>query len=68
MKAIPLLALVLGLAIAAPTLAKDAPQALSDWPCETPFAGPLEPEMLWPNVPARPEGLWQSDPAAKRLV
>src|SRR5215472_2893039 len=56
------------IAAAAPVLAKDAPQALSDWPCETPFAGPLEPAMLWPNAPTRPEGLWQSDPAAKRLV
>jgi hypothetical protein len=68
MKAMLSPAIVLALAIAAPALGKDAPQALSDWPCETPFAGPLEPAMLWPNAPARPEGLWQSDPAAKRLV
>jgi hypothetical protein len=68
MKAISSLAIGLGLAIAAPALGKDAPQALSDWPCDTPFAGPLEPAMLWPNAPAQPEGLWQSDPAAKRLV
>jgi hypothetical protein len=68
MNAISSLAIVLGLAIAAPALGKDEPQALSDWPCETPFAGPLEPAMLWPNAPTRPEGLWQSDPAAKRLV
>ena len=66
MKAI--LSLAVGLAIAAPALGKDAPQALSDWPCETPFAGPLEPAILWPNAPTRPEGLWQNDPAAKRLV
>lgn len=68
MKAILSLAAVLGIAIAAPALGKDAPQALSDWPCETPFAGPLEPAMLWPEAPTRPEGLWQSDPAAKQLV
>ncbi len=68
MKVLCSLALVLGLAIATPALGKDAPQALSDWPCDTPFAGPLEPAMLWPGAPAQPEGLWQNDAAAKRLV
>jgi len=55
-------------AFAAPAFGKDAPQALPDWPCETPFAGPLEPAILWPGAPTRSEGLWQRDPAAKRLV
>jgi hypothetical protein len=54
--------------LAAPALGKEGPQALSDWPCETPFAGPLEAAILWPGAPARPEGLWERDPAAKRLV
>jgi hypothetical protein len=67
-KTIPSVAVAFVLALAAPALAKEAPQALTDWPCDTPFAGPLEPAMLWPDAPARPEGLWQSDPAAKRLV
>ena len=59
---------MLFLALAGPVLGKDEPQALSDWPCDSPFAGPLEPTMLWPGAPARPDGLWESDPAAKRLV
>ena len=62
------LAIALFFALAAPALGKEAPQALSDWPCDTPFAGPLEPAIFWSGAPVRPEGLWQSDPAAKRLV
>ena len=62
------LALVLlALASISPALAKGPPHALPDWPCDTPFAGPLEPAMLWPGAGA-PEGDWRADAAARELV
>ncbi len=58
------------LALAAPSLAKGPPRALTDWPCDTPFAGPLDAEMLWPGIGDRAvaEGAWQQDAVARRFV
>ncbi len=56
------------LILVAPAFAKGPPQPLPEWPCDTPFAGPLEPEMLWPGVPLQPEDAWRADEAARRLV
>jgi hypothetical protein len=60
-------ALLLG---AAPAVAKGPPKPLEEWPCGTPFAGPLAAEMLWPGADAQPaaEGAWEADPVARRLV
>lgn len=59
--------LVFCLGYALPAFAKGPPQALPDWPCDTPFAGPLEPAMLWPGA-SPPEGDWHEDAAARGLV
>jgi hypothetical protein len=58
------------LATVAPGLAKGPPTPLTDWPCDTPFAGPLEAKMLWPGAGEllAPAGAWKADPAAYRLV
>lgn len=56
------------LGLALPALAKGPPKPLPDWPCETSFAGPLAPDMLWPGAEPRPEGAWRADPVARRLV
>jgi hypothetical protein len=50
-----------------PAFAKGPPKPLPDWPCDTPFAGPLEPAMLWPGA-APPGGDWREDAAARALV
>lgn len=63
-----LVPIALCLALAGPAFAKGPPQPLPDWPCETPLAGPLEPDMLWPGAGARPDGAWHEDPAARHLV
>ena len=67
---IRLLTIALGLALAMPalTLAKGPPQPLSDWPCDTPLAGPLVVDALWPGAQATPDGAWHEDPAARELV
>jgi hypothetical protein len=54
--------------LATPAFAKGPPKPLPDWPCETPFAGPLEPSMLWPGATPQPEGVWLQDPTARPLV
>ncbi|HXZ00440.1 MAG TPA: hypothetical protein VEI03_10595 [Stellaceae bacterium] len=59
--------LLLCLACAFPAFAKGPPKPLPDWPCDTPFAGPLEPAMLWPGA-VPPEGDWREDAAARALV
>jgi hypothetical protein len=54
--------------LAVPAFAKGPPHALPEWPCDTPFAGPLEPGMLWPGATAQPEEAWHADLAARHLV
>jgi hypothetical protein len=58
------------LATVAPGLAKGPPTPLTDWPCDTPFAGPLEAKMLRLGAGElfAPAGAWKADPAAYRLV
>ena len=58
------------LATMAPGLAAGPPKPLPDWPCDTPFAGPLEAQMLWPGIdqPLALAGAWEADPVAHRLV
>lgn len=58
------------LALAVPCLAKGPPRPLADWPCDTPFAGPLDAAMLWPGIDGRAaaEAAWQQDAVARRLV
>lgn len=56
------------LCLAVPAFAKGPPHPLPDWPCSTPFAGPLEPGMLWQGATAQPENAWHQDPAARYLV
>ena len=51
-----------------PAFAKGPPKPLPDWPCSTPFAGPLEPGNLWPGAAARPEYAWHDDLVARHLV
>jgi len=63
-----LLLVSFAIALAAPAFAKGPPKALPDWPCDTPFAGPLEPGMLWPGATAAPDGAWHEDPRARALV
>lgn len=63
-----LVVIVVALAFAVPAFAKGPPKPLSDWPCDTPFAGPLEPQMLWPGAEPRAEGTWREDPLARQLV
>src|SRR6185312_1628268 len=55
---------------AVPALAKGPPRPLSDWPCDTPFAGPLDAAMLWPGADEHgaAAGAWEADPVAHRLV
>lgn len=67
MKPKRLMLILLCMSAAVPALAKGPPKPLPDWPCDTPFAGPLEPGMLWPGAPAI-EGDWHQDPAARELV
>ncbi len=57
-------------ALAVPAVAKEPPKPLQDWPCESPFAGPLDAEMLWPGAAAQmpTDGAWEADPAAHKLV
>ena len=62
-----LVLVLLCLGLAAPAVAKGPPHPLSDWPCDTPFAGPLEPAMLWPDA-VPPAGEWRDDAAAHALV
>lgn len=54
--------------LTASALAKEPPKPLSDWPCDTPFFGPLEAGMLWPGAEANAEAAWADDPAARELV
>ncbi len=56
------------LCLAVPAFAKGPPHALPEWPCDTPFAGPLEPGMLWPGATAQPEDAWHENLAARHLV
>jgi hypothetical protein len=56
------------LCLAFPAFAKGPPHALPEWPCDTPFAGPLEPGMLWPGATAQPDMAWHQDLAARHLV
>src|SRR6185437_6042988 len=63
-----LLALLLALLFALPAFAKGPPKPLPEWPCATPFAGPLEPGMLWPGATPRPENAWHADLATRHLV
>jgi hypothetical protein len=63
-----LLSIALALALADAAYAKGPPHALPDWPCDTPFAGPLEPEMLWPGAKPAPAGAWHEDATARYLV
>jgi len=63
-----LLSLSLALLLAWPATAKGPPHALSEWPCATPFAGPLAPGMLWPGATPEPENAWHDNLAARHLV
>ncbi len=56
--------------LAVPAAAKEPPKPLPDWPCPSPFAGPLESEMLWPGEagPWPQDGAWEADPTAHKLV
>jgi hypothetical protein len=63
-----LLPLALAVLVVLPAFAKGPPKPLPEWPCDTPFAGPLEPGMLWPGATARPENAWHADLAARHLV
>lgn len=60
-----LVSLCLGCAL--PAFAKGPPKPLSDWPCDTSFAGPLEPAMLWPGAGAA-DGDWRQDEKTRALV
>jgi hypothetical protein len=62
------LSLPLCLLLALPAVAKGPAKPLSDWPCDTPFAGPLEPGMLWPGAVSLPEEAWHDDQTARYLV
>lgn len=66
MRILGLLPLLLCLAL--PAFAKGPPHALPEWPCDTPFAGPLEPGMLLQGATAQPEMAWHQDLAARHLV
>ncbi|MGO8919674.1 MAG: hypothetical protein ACLQJR_27560 [Stellaceae bacterium] len=59
--------ILLFLGCAFPACAKGPPQPLPDWPCDTPFAGPLEPALLWPDAGVA-DGDWRQDQAARTLV
>jgi hypothetical protein len=63
-----LLSLSFTLLLAWPAVAKGPPHALPEWPCDTPFAGPLEPGMLWPGATPEPENAWHENLAARHLV
>jgi hypothetical protein len=56
------------IAVSSAALAKGPPKPLSDWPCDTPFFGPLEAGMLWPGAEGNGEAAWADDPAARELV
>jgi hypothetical protein len=51
-----------------PAFGRGPPHPLADWPCDTPFAGPLEVGILWPGAAPAPEGAWRGDPVARHFV
>jgi hypothetical protein len=63
-----LLPILLCLVLALPAFAKGPPKPLPDWPCDTPFAGPLEPGMLWDGATEQPENAWHDDLVARHFV
>jgi hypothetical protein len=63
-----LLPILLCLLPAFPAVAKGPPQALPNWPCDTPIAGPLEADMLWPGMTAQAADALKDDPDAQRLA
>ncbi len=67
-KSLFILASAFIIAASSAALAKGPPKPLPDWPCDTPFFGPLEPAMLWPGAESGTENSWEQDPAAREIV